>query len=298
MKKMKILTVLVMLFATAGFLSDLEAAEETGKIIEKLVADVDRQLTSLEELADKNAGEKERLKSELDVDYAKYDEAEDGMEKAKLRGDVVNLLAKMNGIDRKEVKATMETVVGVSESLRQLNQTARGSKEFNPESIKEQKSRMSSFVKNAAKIVKIMEQVNDSPNTQNRTVALKNSLIMLYKQLQDPITGTESSLARIEETIRTLEDVAVQLNILQGLLENERVMLVTATHVQTVDLALLRLARARLGADSVADIPGKKHEDIMARMRKARDPVTDSNTSLVGSSQPFDPVAWEMIEEL
>lgn len=287
----------MMLLAASSLPLTSFAAEETGKIIEKLIVDVDKQLSALEDMADKQAGEKVRLNSELDKQFSQYDASQDEGEKAGLRGGIVNSLAKLNGSDRQEVKATVDTIVNVTEALRKIQSTAKNSAEFNPDKMKEQKVRIDRFVKNAARIVKVMEKANGDKSAQNRSVALKNSLIMLSRQLQDPVNGTEGALARIEETTRTLEDVAIQLHILQGLLENERVMLLTATHVQTVDLALLRLAKARLGAESVADIPAKTHEEIMARMKRARAPMMSTSSSLVSSTQPFDSDAWNEIAD-
>ena len=72
-------------------------------------------------------------------------------------------------------------------------------------------------------------------------------------------------------------------------------MLVTATHVQTVDLALLRLGRARLGADSVADIPMSKNNDVVERVRKAWRPLGDTSDSLLGGSFASSPDDFQVL---
>ena len=88
----------------------------------------------------------------------------------------------------------------------------------------------------------------------------------------------------INDSMQALEDVAVQLRILHDTLGNEHDVLVASTHVQTVNLALLRLARARLGADSVADIPASRNNDILERIRKAWGPISESEATLTGAS--------------
>ncbi|MFA7158583.1 MAG: hypothetical protein WC299_04710 [Kiritimatiellia bacterium] len=269
------------------------AVEQTGKIIENMVAEVDRQLITLEELSAQNQGEKERFKSALDAEYVHYDTASNSMQRATARGEMVNLLAKLNKVDRSEVDATMETGVNVIEALRKIQGAIKNSTQLTPEKLAEQKKKLGQYVKNAARIVRMAE--NNDPASRNRTTALKNSLIMLHKQLQDPVLGTAKAMERVGETIRTLEDVAVQLEILRGMLENERIMLLTASNVMTVDLALLRLARAHLGTDAIADISGQKFNDVVERIRKAREPITESESILAATVEPYDTGAWELI---
>jgi len=271
------------------------AVEETGQVIEKLVAEVDHQLTSLEQLTDKTAGEKERAKSALDQQFAKYDEATDEKEKAPLRTDIVNSMATLNATDRKEVAATIDAVVNVSDTMRKIGATVQANPNFNPDTLKEQKEKLGKFVGNAAKMVKMLDLDSGSdPATRNRTAALKNSLVMLHRQLTDPYVGAASAMERIQQTTSTLEDVAVQLHILQGMLENERTMLLTATQVQTVDLALMRLARARLGSDVVANIPMRTQEGVVDRLRRSSKPLTESGSSLLGGEES-DGDAFEAI---
>ncbi|MBI3986809.1 MAG: hypothetical protein HY343_07815 [Lentisphaerae bacterium] len=271
------------------------AVEQTGKIIENMVAEVDKQLTTLEEMSDKNEGEKERVKSALDTEYIRYEASTNSMQRAASRGDMVNLLARLNKVDRAEVDATVETSVNVIEALRKIQSAVQNSTQLTPEKLDEQKKRLGQYVKNAARIVRIAESAGKDPANRNRTVALKNSLIMLHKQLQDPALGTARALERVGETIRTLEDVAVQLDILRGMLESERIMLLTAANVQTVDLALLRLARAHLGTETIADIPGQKYNDVVGRIRKAREPITESDSILAATTEPFESGEWELL---
>jgi hypothetical protein len=277
------------------------AVEQTGRVIEKLVADVDKQLASLEEMSDKNTGEKERLKSALDEQFKKYDAAQGDTERAQVRGEIVNVMAQLNGADRKEIGATEEVIVNVADAMGKLAGAIKGNPNYNPDTLKEQKEKLGKFVSNAARIVKALDMSAD-PKAQGKSAALKNSLVMLNRQLSDPLTGTASALARIEETKQTLESVAVQLHILQGLLENERVMLLTATHVQTVDLALLRLGRAKLGSEVVANIPNSKHNEVVDRIRKGSRPFSESGASLMGADvanpDDFNAIASEEFSQI
>jgi hypothetical protein len=280
-----------------------QAVEETGQLIEKLVAEVDQQLTSLEKLTDKTAGEKERAKSALDQQFAKYDDATGDKEKAGLRSEIVNSMAKLNATDRKEVGGTIDAVVKVSETMRKIGAAVQANPNYSPDSLKSQKEKLSKFVGNAAKMVKLLDgQAASNATTQNRTAALKNSLVMLHRQLTDPYTGTASAMERIQQTVSTLEGVAVQLHILQGMLENERTMLLTATHVQTVDLALMRLARARLGSDVVANIPMRAQGDVVDRIRRSGKPLMESGGSLLGGAaadnETFEAIATGEFEAI
>lgn len=270
------------------------ATEETGRVIEKLVAEVDQQLGALEKLTDQTSGDKERLKSALDAQFAKYDAAANDAARADARGEIVQTMARMNATDRKEADLTLSTVVKVGETMRKLASTVQANPNFNPDTLKAQQERLGKFVVNAAKIVRTLEASGDA-TTRHRSAALKNSLIMLNRQLSDPYTGTANALARIQTTVSTLEDVAVQMHILQGLLENERVMLLTATHVQTVDLALLRLARAKLGSDVVANIPAAKHGDVVERIRRVSGPLNSAGASVLAGGEVSDSDAFELI---
>jgi hypothetical protein len=289
-------TLAVFAVATAS-----RAVEQTGRVIEKLVAEVDKQLSSLEDVTDKNTGEKERLKSVMDEQFAKYDKAQGDTERAQVRGEIVNVMAQLNAADRKEIVATEDVIVNVAETMGKLSGAIKGNPNFNPDTLKEQKEKLGKFVSNAARIVKTLDLGADQ-RAQGQSAALKNSLVMLNRQLSDPLTGTATAVARIEETKRTLEAVAVQLHILQGLLENERTMLLTSTHVQTVDLALLRLARAKLGADVVANIPNSKHNDVVDRIRRGSRPFSESGSSLMSSDAndtgAFDTIASEEFNKI
>jgi vacuolar-type H+-ATPase subunit I/STV1 len=260
------------------------AEEETGRIIEKLVAEVDKKLSTLEELSDKQNDDKQAWRGQLEEQYKLYDKATNVTDRAAIRGEIVGLLARLNKADRAEVKATVDTVVSICETMKKLQTTVQNSSALNPEKAKEQKMQVSRVIQNTAKILKTVEKIDEGKPNSFRTAALKNSLAMLHRQIGDPLTGTGSALARIAETQKALEDVAVQLHILQGMLDNEQTMLLTATHVQTVDLALMRLGRARLGADSVADIPVSRNNDIVERVRKSWGPISESDATLTGSS--------------
>ena len=259
-------------------------AEETGQIIEKLVAEVDKKLASLEELTEKQAQEKESLRHQLDEQFTLYDKATNVTERAAVRGEIIGLLARVNKADRAEVTATMDMVVNIVETMKQLEASVKNSGALNADKAKDRRTEVAKFIQNSARILKAVERVEESKPSGGRTAALKNSLVMLNRQMGVPIMGTGSALSRIGDTMRALEDVAVQLRILQGTLENEHAMLMDSTQVQTVNLALLRLARARLGADSVADIPLSHNKDIVERLLKSRRPIADSDATLTGVS--------------
>ena len=141
---------------TTASVTPVRAVEETGRVIEKLVAEVDKQLGSLEELTDKNAGETERLKSALDEQFTKYDKATGDTERAQARGEIVNVMAQLNAGDRKEIAATEEVIVNVSEAMGKLAGAIKANPNFNPDTLQEQKVKLGKFVSNAAKIVKAL----------------------------------------------------------------------------------------------------------------------------------------------
>src|SRR5262245_37719029 len=259
-------------------------AEETGRLIEKLVAEVDKKLASLEELTEKQAEEKESLRQQLDQQFGLYDKATNVTERAAVRGEIIGLLARVNKADRAEVAATMDMVVNIVETMKQLEASVKNSGPLNADKAKDRKAQVAKFIQNSARILKAVERIEESKPGGSRTGALKNSLVMLNRQMGVPVLGTGSALSRIGDTMRALEDVAVQLRILQGTLERQRAMLVDSTQVQTVDLALLRLARARLGVDSVADIPLSHNKDIIERLRRSRMPISESDATLTGVS--------------
>jgi hypothetical protein len=260
------------------------AQEETGKLIEKLVLDVDKQLSSLEALTDKQSDQKETWKKELEAEYVRYDQATNSTDKAAIRSEIVGTLANLNKADRAETKATTDAIVNICDAMRKLQAVVQSSPAMNPEKLSQQKAQLGAFIKNVAKVVRAVEAIDTKP-AAGRNNALKNSVAMLHRQLADPLTGTASALDRINETMQTLEGVAVQLEIVQAALESEHTMLMTATHVQTVDLALLRLGRARLGADSVADIPMNRNTDVVERVRRSWRSISGSEATLMGSSQ-------------
>jgi hypothetical protein len=282
----KTLKLIPALLAAACLLPVVPAfsAEETGDVIEKLVAEVDQQLATFEALAEKQSEGKEPLRSQLDEQFALYDKATNVTERAAVRGEILGLLARLNKADRADITATMDMVVSIVETMKKLESTVKNSVPLNPDKAKDQKAQMVRFVQNSARILKALERIDESKPGGYRAGALKNSLVMLNRQMADPMTGAGSALGRINETMRALEDVAVQLRILQGMLGSEHAMLVASTHVQTVDLALLRLARARLGADSVADIPVNRNKDLIERVRKSRRPISESDATLTGLS--------------
>ena len=286
-KIMKTLKPLTLLFTTALLWAgtpNMPAQEETGRIIEKLVVEVDKKLASLEDLTDKHAEEKQDWKTQLEEQYTLYDKATNINERAAVRGEIVGLIARLNKADREEVGATLDTVVNICETMKKLQAAVKNSPATDPEKMEARKTQMSKFVQNSARIIKAVEKIDEGKPGGYRTAALKNSLTMLHRQMGDSLTGMGSAMTRINNTMRSLEDVAVQLRILQGVLENEHTMLLTATHAQTVDLALLRLGQARLGADSVADIPLARNNDVVERVRKSWRPISESDATLTGGS--------------
>ena len=285
----------VALAGVLGLASPAPAQEQTGKIIEKLVVSVDEQLSALEKLTEKSAPEKERLKTELDAQLKQFDETTNAVAKAAVRGELVNVYGRINAIDRSEIGETLKTVVQVSDTLRKLEAAMQTSPQLNPTTLKEQQERIGSFVRNTARLVKAVDQMDATGKSSGSTATLKNSLMMLHQQAKDPVTGVGGAMTRIKDTARALDDIAVQLHILQGVLENERGMLLAAAYVQTVDLPLLRLARARLGAENVVDIPVNKHNEIVERVRRSWKQMSDSSNTLLGSSQASDRLAFDLI---
>src|SRR5262245_48628949 len=102
---MKTLTLMPALLAVTLLLPVAPAfsAEETGKIIEKLVAEVDTKLAALEEMTEKQAEEKKSMRLQLDEQFALYDKATNVTERATVRGEIIGLLARVNKADRAEV---------------------------------------------------------------------------------------------------------------------------------------------------------------------------------------------------
>ena len=283
---MKKTLILMPALLAALFLPALPAfpAEETGRIIEKLVAEVDNKLAALEEMTEKQAEEKQSLRLQLDEQFALYDKATNVTERATVRGEIIGMLARVNKADRAEVTATLDMIVNIVDTMKQLEASVKNSETLNLDKAKDRRAHVAKFIQNSARILKAVERVEELKPGNSRTAALKNSLVMLNRQVGIPATGTGSALSRIGETMRALEDVAVQLRILQGTLESEHTMLLGSTQVQTVNLALLRLARARLGADSVADIPVTHNKDIVERLRKSTRPISESDATLTGVS--------------
>jgi hypothetical protein len=198
--------------------------------------------------------------------FAKYDEATDEKDKAAVRSDIVNSMAKLNATDRKEVGATIDAVVNVSETMHKIGAAVQANPNFNPDTLKGQKEKLGKFVGNAAKMVKMLDLDSASDaTTRNRTAALKNSLVMLHRQLSDPYTGTASAMERIQQTTSTGRRCGATASTRR--VENERTMLRTATRVR--DWTWRGTARA--GARSVrmvANIPMRRR--IVGRLPSFR----------------------------
>ena len=283
MKTLKLIPAL----ALAGWLLPAPSApglETTGQVIEKLVSQVDEKLAALEALTAKQSAGEQSLRNQLDEQLALYDQATNATERAAIRGEIIGLMARLNKADRAEVAATMDTVVNIVETMKKLQSAMKSELASNSDQARDQQTQVTRFIQNSARVLKAVERIEDTTPGGKDTAGLKNSLIMLSHQMRAPTTSVAGALGRINDSMQALEDVAVQLRILHDTLDNEHDVLVASTHVQTVNLALLRLARARLGVDSVADIPASRNNEILERTRKSWGPISESEATLTGAS--------------
>jgi hypothetical protein len=271
----------------------LPAAEQTGRVLEDLATRVDQQIGELESQAAERAQERERLKAETDVLLDKLETTPEGTAKANLRSDLAGVMARVNVLDRKEVAQTMGSVVGVLDTLRAMEANLRSGK-GTPAEVEAQRRVMRQFAINTANVVKNLEKV--SPDKTSGS--LKNTIMMLHRYASDTRLGPGGAVGRVQSSINALEGVAMQLNIVGRILEDERDMLKTASQLQIVSLALSRLGDAKLGSDSVTKVAQLKFDEIGQRSDRILKHLIEDGSGGLGDDAEVDTLSFDELAAL
>ncbi len=277
-----ILTVATVLWTLSS--PTLHAQEETGQVLEQLVANVDKKLTELEDTLATQAHRQQTVREQLQ-DYAlRYNQETNLMDRAESRSEVISRLSELNRSDRHQVDSTVDAIVSVVFDLAHIEQILSEG-EFSPEVLHERRKRIRDVLVKAGPILQSVSEGLDNPAARRQARSTEQILVMLYRQLDTPVHGTQNSLANVRQTVNVLEDVAVQLRLVQELLEVEKISLTIAAHNQIAEMALVRMVNARLGQHNIDDIATALHEDIVSRINNYDDILTESIVSPMPSSR-------------
>ncbi len=255
-----------LLLLTAG-LTPLAATEETGILLENLVAQIDSQLENLEESVDALGREQVSIQESLRELKAEYESADTEPERLEVKGRIVSELSALNLGDRRLVEQSMAAMLNVNRNLKQLERVfADGI--MSEQVIEERREHIRSALQNLAPVVKTLSESIQDPLARQQARASQQMLVLLYRQLES--TGTvdgKGVLAQIRGTTHAIEDVVAQLAVVDDLLEMERYQLRVVSEISIGELLFARLSEVQFEGRSLFEVPLAFQEGVTERNR-------------------------------
>lgn len=297
---MKLITKTLLLSALLGiwpFQAGLmHGQEQSAKVINDLVKQVDDKLTKLEKSVEVQQKTKISLQAELAQAVNAYRESKDPVSKAEAKADVINALARQNQGDRGTVSATINTVSGVIMDLGQIEKhIAKGP--HSPQAILAQRERLRNVLLNAGPILASVQQGLTDPKAQASAKLSEQTLLFYYNMLRTPVHAVTNSAAEISRTLEMLNGICVQLKVIDDMLQQEKNILTASVYAQLTEAALLRLANTRLGTHDLRKIPDFMQQDIVHRMTNYTEIVNGGVQSESDSLEPSSDSVLDLIRQ-
>ena len=138
-------------------------------------------------------------------------------------------------------------------------------KELQEEGFLKFRGQMVNMMTNSVRIMKMLRQVTVDEQLNRELIPIENTLVGLYKMYASSLRPGPASYAQVEESIKIMEYTTAQLNIVEKLLQQERMRLKVDNLNQISRLALMRLFKGRLNMGHLTEIPLQKMDEVEHR---------------------------------
>ncbi len=250
--------------------------DRSGKVLSDIANRVEQRLSALETTTEEQNRTRAAVDAKVKAAAERYRGAESSFQKHEAKTEVIDYLATKNSLARKQVDVTMDTVVSVVGDMESLSDQLKKAR-MTPDQLQAQRDRLAGVIKGVGPLLAAIEQ--EAPNDKQHSAQLagtKQTLIMLYQNLAAPIKGAGNVYAQVEQTVEVLNDVAVQLSLVKGVLDQQKYMLQLAAHNEVVWLALWRLQQTQLGDTRIRQMAGVYMDDVMNDTEAYGEILTDS----------------------
>jgi regulator of replication initiation timing len=166
------------------------------------------------------------------------------------------VLVRENAQDRAIVKEMKETVSGVLIDLTEIQQHIAKSP-FSPAALQIQRERLVNVLKNAGPILQVIQNSTEDTNSVNRAKSTEALLVLYYKQLSSWPKSNANPAKDIAQTAEMLGNVAIELKVLEGLLEQEKQLLTADVYRHFAKAITGRIRSTNLGQ---RDLNGMKND--------------------------------------
>ncbi|KKL82951.1 hypothetical protein LCGC14_1979640 [marine sediment metagenome] len=244
------------------------ADETSGRIIKEIVKEVDKEMTRLEERVTDFSEKSEDLQNRLEEESNTFKKTNDEMERHKILANMLVISAQLNEQDLQEISAYKETLTALVPKLGQLRVEIRkiGNMGFKKqEGFLKFRGQMVNMMTNSVRIMKMLRQVTVDEQLNRELIPIENTLVGLYKMYASSLRPGPASYAQVEESIKIMEYTTAQLNIVEKLLQQERMRLKVDNLNQISRLALMRLFKGRLNMGHLTEIPLQKMDEVEHR---------------------------------
>jgi uncharacterized coiled-coil protein SlyX len=250
--------------------------DRSGKVLSDIANRVEQRLSALETTTEEQNKTRAAVDTKVKAAAERYRSAESSFQKHEAKTEVIDYLATKNSLARKQVGVTMDTVVSVVGDMESLSEQLKKAR-MTPDQLQAQRERLAGVIKGVGPLLAAIEQ--ETPTDKQHSAQLagtKQTLIMLYQNLAAPIKGAGDVYGQVEQTVEVLNDVAAQLSIVKGVLDQQRYMLQLAAHNEVVWLALWRLQQTQLGDTKIRQMAGVYMDDVMNDTEAYGEILTDS----------------------
>ncbi len=295
---MKIISTLIVGLAAATLIlitpSPVHGQEQSAKVINDLLKRVDSRLTTLEKTVEERNKDKLAIEQEKVRAVKTFEENTNSTTRLEAQVDLVNVLVRENAQDRAIVKEMKDTVSGVLIDLTEIQQHIAKSP-FSPAALQAQRERLVNVLKNAGPILQVIQNGTDDTNSVNRAKSTEALLVLYYKQLGSWPKSNVNPARDIAQTADMLGNVAIELKVLEGLLEQEKQLLTADVYRHFAKAITGRIQSTNLGK---RDLNGMKNDLMKNAVDRRRNfgRILDSDSDSPGlQSTEQDSVILEQI---
>ncbi len=274
--------------------SPAHGQEQSAKVINDLLKRVDSRLTTLEKTVEERNKDKLAIEQEKVRAVKTFEENTNSTTRLEAQVDLVNVLVRENAQDRAIVKEMKDTVSGVLIDLTEIQQHIAKSP-FSPAALQAQRERLVNVLKNAGPILQVIQNGTDDTNSVNRAKSTEALLVLYYKQLASWPKSNVNPARDIAQTADMLGNVAIELKVLEGLLEQEKQLLTADVYRHFAKAITGRIQSTNLGK---RDLNGMKNDLMKNAVDRRRNfgRILDSDSDSPGlQSTEQDSVILEQI---
>jgi hypothetical protein len=257
MKILKLLfTGLIATVVSLSTPSPVHGQEQSAKVINDLLKSVDTRLLTLEKTVEERNKDKLAIEQEKVRAVKTFEQNTNSTTRLEAQVDLVNVLVRENAQDRAIVKEMKETVSGVLIDLTEIQQNIAKSP-FSPAALQIQRERLVNVLKNAGPILQVIQNSTEDTNSVNRAKSTEALLVLYYKQLSSWPKSNANPAKDIAQTAEMLGNVAIELKVLEGLLEREKQLLTDDVYRHLAKAITGRIRSTNLGQ---RDLNGMKND--------------------------------------